>query len=235
PQGIGARADLAAGAIGVRQTLHGLLAGEIDLLDLVITDAVALALAVDHLVGDHRRHQERAGVLDRLRGGLADQVAVLDRAHARLDGVAHRRVRVGVGQDVLADGVRLLGRRAHLADRELRGVELVGRRHRAAGRHGLVLIDVAPELLAPGLAHLGLAVGDRADHADAAIDRRDPLRAPPLVAVAAGLRDVVARHEHPRPGVDPFVDGLAESIVGAAGVAPRREPLHQALLGPAPR
>src|SRR2546430_13297094 len=50
-----------------------------------------------------------------------------------LDGVAHRRVRVGVRQDVLADRARFLDRRAHLGDRELRGVELVRRRHGPAG------------------------------------------------------------------------------------------------------
>src|SRR5215510_776666 len=91
-QEIGAGADLAAGAVGVGQALDGLLAGEVDLLDLMIADAVALALAVDHLVRDHRRNQERAGVLDRLRSGFADEVAVLDRAHACLDGVADRGV-----------------------------------------------------------------------------------------------------------------------------------------------
>src|SRR5215475_11019044 len=102
-QEIGARADLTAGAVGVGQALHGLLAGQVDLLDLMVADAIALALAIDHLVGDHGRHQEGAGVLDRLRGGLADEIAVLDRAHAGLDRVADGRVGVGVGQDVLAD------------------------------------------------------------------------------------------------------------------------------------
>src|SRR5438132_705047 len=129
----------------------------------------------------------------------------------------------------------IFGGRAHLADRELRGIELVGRRHGPAGGHDLDLVYVAPELLAHGLAHLGLAVCDRADHADAALDRIDPLGAPALVAVAAGLRDVVARDEHPRPGIDPVVDGLAEPVVGAAGVAHGREPLQQALLGAAQR
>src|SRR5437660_1325721 len=92
--------------------------------------------------------------------GDDDQVRVLaglDRAHARLDRVAHRGVRIGVGQDVFADGARFLGGRAHLADRELRRIELVGRRHRAAGGHDLDLVDVAPQLLANRLAHLGLA------------------------------------------------------------------------------
>src|SRR4030095_3766589 len=58
-------ADLTAGAIRVGQALHGLLACQVDLLDLVVADPVALALAIDHLVRDHRGDQERAGVLDR--------------------------------------------------------------------------------------------------------------------------------------------------------------------------
>jgi hypothetical protein len=156
---------------------------------------------------------------------------VLDRAHAGLDGVADRGVRVGVGQDVLADRARFLDGRAHLGDRELRGVELVGGRHRAARGHDLDLVHVAPQLLAHGLAYFGFAVGDRADHADAAVDRIDPLGASPLVAVAAGLGDVAAGDEHARAGIDPLVDGLAEAVVGAAGIAHRREPLHQAFFG----
>jgi hypothetical protein len=115
-QQIGARSDLAPGAVGVGQTLHGLLARQIDLLDLMVADAVALAFAIDHLVRDHRRHQEGPGVLDRFRGRLADEVAVLDRAHAGLDGVSRRGVGVGMGQDMLADGARLLGGGAHLGD-----------------------------------------------------------------------------------------------------------------------
>src|SRR5262245_1780877 len=230
-QEIGARADLTAGPVRICETLYGLLARQVDLLDLVIADAVALALAIDHLVGDHRGDQERPGLFDGSGGGLADQVAVLDRAHARLDGVADRGVRVGVGQDVLADCARLLDRRAHLGDRELRGVELVRRRHGAAGGHDLDLVDVAAQLLAHRLAHLGLAVGDRADHADAAVDRLDPLGTPPLVAVAAGLGDVAAGDEHARAGIDPLVDGLAEAVVGAAGIAHSREALQEAFFG----
>src|SRR2546426_6939309 len=102
-QQVGARADPAAGAVGVREPLHRLLARQVDLLDLVVADPVALALAVDRFVGDHGRHEKGAGVLDRLRRGLADQVAVLDRAHARRDRVAHGGVRVRMGEDVFAD------------------------------------------------------------------------------------------------------------------------------------
>ena len=81
-----------------------------------------------------------------LRRRLADQVAVLDRAHAGLDGLAHRGVGVGVAEDVLADRLRLLDGGAHLGHRELRGVELVGRRHGAARGHDLDLVDVAADV-----------------------------------------------------------------------------------------
>src|SRR5207244_4401399 len=107
-QQVGARADPAAGAVGVREPLHRLLARQVDLLDLVVADPVALALAVDRLVGDHGGHEKGAGVLDRLRRALADQVAALDRAHARRDRVAHGGVRVRVGEDVFADRLSLL-------------------------------------------------------------------------------------------------------------------------------
>src|SRR5439155_1683300 len=182
-QQVGARANPAAGAVGVREPLHRLPARQVDLLDLLVADPVALALAVDRLVGDHGGHEKGAGVLDRLRRGLADQVAVLDRAHARRDRVAHGGVRVRVGEDVFADCLSLLHGGAHLGDRELRRVELVGGRHGAAGRHELDLIHVAADLLARRLPHLRLAVGDRADHADAAVDRRDPFGPPAFVVV----------------------------------------------------
>src|SRR5439155_16318524 len=112
-----------------------------------------------------------------------------------------------------ADGTRLFDHRAHLRHRELRGVELVGRRHGPAGRHDLDLVHVAPDLLARGLAHLRLAVGDRADHPDTAVDRLDPLRAPALVAMPAGLRDVVAGDQQPRSGIDALADRFAKAVV----------------------
>src|SRR5204863_497486 len=92
-------------------------------------------------------------------------VPVLDRADAGRDGVAYGRVRVRVREDVLSDRVGLLDGGAHLGDRELGGVELVGGRHGAARGHDLELVHVPADLLASSLADLGLPVGDRADHA----------------------------------------------------------------------
>src|SRR4030095_3255496 len=79
PEQVGARADLAAGLVGVGQALERLLAGQVDLGDLVIADAVALALPVNGFVRHHGRHQERVGGLDGLGGGRPDEGAVLDR------------------------------------------------------------------------------------------------------------------------------------------------------------
>src|SRR5207249_1908482 len=90
------------------------------------------------------------------------------------------------------------------------------------GRHELDLIHVAADLLARRLPHLRLAVGDRADHADAAVDRRDPFGPPAFVAVAAGLGDVVARDEEPRSRIKAFLDRLAEPIIGAGAVDGQR-------------
>src|SRR2546422_1967789 len=53
-------------------------------------------------------------------------------------------------------------RGAHLGDRELGRVELVGRGHGPAGRHDLELVHVAPELLARDVNQLKImASGDR--------------------------------------------------------------------------
>jgi len=96
----------------------------------------------------------------------------------------------------------------------------------------LDLVDVARRSCSrTAFAHLGLAVRDRADHADAASIGATHSERRRLSPVAAGLGDVVAGDEHPRPGIDAFVDRLAKSVVGAAGVAHGREPLRQALLG----
>src|SRR4030095_14562420 len=63
-----------------------------------------------------------------------------------------------------------------LAARELRRVQLVARRHGAAGGHDLDLVDVPANVLAGGPTHLVGAVGDEADHPDAAGDPVRPLR-----------------------------------------------------------
>src|SRR5215470_9596846 len=81
---IGARADLAAGPVGLSQPLHGELACRVDLLELVLAHSVGLALAPDGLVGDHGRHQIGAGLPDLARPRLVEQVAVFDAAHPRL-------------------------------------------------------------------------------------------------------------------------------------------------------
>src|SRR5439155_310313 len=160
-----------------------------------------LALAIDRLVGHHRRHDEGAGLLDGLGGAFADQVAVLDRAYAGLDGATHGRVTVRVREHVLADGLGLLDGGAHLGDRVLRRVELVRRGHGAARGHDLDLVHVATKLLARGLADLVDAVGDGADHADAAAHGIDPFGAPALVTVATG------------PGSAPTVPWRATSLM----------------------
>src|SRR5262245_3256195 len=121
------RADLAPGTVGVGEALHALLAGQVDLLDLVVTDAVALALAIDRLVRHHRRREEGAGLLDGLGRTFADEIAVLDRTHAGLDGATDGGVAVGVRQHVLADRLRFLYGGMHLGDGVLGRVELVGR------------------------------------------------------------------------------------------------------------
>jgi hypothetical protein len=92
-----------------------------------------------------------------------------------------------------------------------------------------------PEQLARGAAHLVGAVGDHARHADAALHRLDPLRAPALVGVAARLRQRPPGHEHARAGVEPRRDRLAEAVVGAARVAHGGEALGEALLRAAER
>ncbi len=212
------------------EALQALLEREVDLLDLVVADAVVLALARDRLVRHHGGHQVGARLLDRLRTGLVDQVAVLDAAHPGLDRVAHRGAGVGVGQHVLADRAGLLHRRAHLLHRVLGGVELVAGGHRPARGHDLDLVHVVAQVLPGRLAHLLGSVRDHPGHADAALDGGDPLRATPLVRVPAGLRQRPPRDQHARARVEAALGGLAEAVVRAARVPHGGEALHQGLL-----
>ena len=225
-----ARADLAAGLVGVAEAFHALLPGHVDLLDLVLADTVALALAPDRLVGDHGRDEEGPRLLDLLRGLGIDQVAVLDAADPRLHGGAHGLARVRVGEHVLAHGLRFLDGRAHLLDGVLRGVQLVARRHGAARGHDLDLVDVVAQGLARGLAHLVGAVRDDADHARAALDGIVPFRPPSLVAVPTRLREVLARDQHARAGMNALRHRLAKAVVGPARIPHRGEALQERLL-----
>jgi hypothetical protein len=124
----------------------------------------------------------------------------------------------------------LLHRGPHRLHRVLGGVELVRRRHGAPRDHELDPVNVVAELLPRRPAHLVGAVRDHADHADAAVERRDPLRPPPLVAVPARLGKHAPRNQQPRPGVEARGRCLAEAVVGAARVAHRGEALQQRLL-----
>src|SRR6266498_3077995 len=227
---IGARADLAPRAVGVGQALPGELARHIDLVQLMLGDAVALALAPDRLVGDHGGHQIDPRLLDLLGSRRVDQVAVLDAAHARLNGRAYRGARVGVGQHVFPHRARLFDGRAHLLHGVLGGVELVGGRHGPARGHDLDLVHVAPELLPGSLAHLVGAVRDDAHHAQAAVDGVDQLGAPPLVAMSSRLREHTSGDEHARPRVHAGPDRFAEAVVGAPRVPHRGESLQKRLL-----
>src|SRR5262249_948511 len=133
-------------------------------------------------------------------------------------------------ENVLANRPRLLDGRSHFLYRVLRGVQLVAGRHGAARGHDLDLVHVVTELLARGLPDLVGPVGDHADHADAAAHGLDPLRAAALVAVAAGLRQHAAGHQHSWPGEETRADRFAQAVVCSARVANRREALHERLL-----
>jgi len=227
---IGARADLAAGPVGLGQPLHGELACRVDLLELMLAHPVGLALAPDGLVGDHGRHQIGAGLPDLARPRLVEQVAVLDAAHPRLQRGADGRTRVGVREDVLPHGARLFHRGAHLVHRVLRGVELVGGGHGAPRGHDLDLVHVVAELLARRLAHLVGPIGDHPDHTQAAVDGLDPLGAPTLVAVAARLGEGTPGDEQARSRVETACHRLSEAIVGSPRIPHGSEALLEGLL-----
>ena len=87
--------------------------------------------------------------------------------------------------------------------------------------------DGPPDLVGP--------VGDHGEHADVAVEGSGPLRSPALVPVAARLRQRTPGDEQPGTGVEPRGHGLAQPVVGAAGVADGGEALGEALLDPPER
>ena len=121
---------------------------------------------VGHEVGDH---VAALGLQQLGRLGV-DQVAVLDGAHAVVDGPRDGLGRVGMGQHVAAEGLGLVGRRGDLGLGELQRIERIVGRGDAARAHDLHLVRALAHLLAHQLAHLVGAVGDRhaVDHGVAA-------------------------------------------------------------------
>ena len=177
----------------------------------------ALHGVVGHQIGDHvdalLGHQPG-------RGGI-HQIAVLDGAHAAIDGAGDRLGRIGMGQHVATEGVRLLDGGGDLLDRELQRFQRVVGRGDAAGDHQLHLVGALAHLLAGGLAHLVRAVGDAADehHAVAAETGRADVGAAVAVVVAAGRTDRAAGDEEARARDQARFDGGLGPPVGAAGIA----------------
>ena len=204
---------------------------EADLLVLVLREAELVAELLEHVVRDHRRHEERAGLRHRLRRLLVEQVAVLDAVHSGLDAVGDALRVVGVREDVRVAGARLFDGGAQLLDGELRSLDRVRRRGCAAGSHHLELSRATPELIACGLAHLVRAVAEHgaADQpADALLEVVDVRR--PVVAVAARLRQKRPAGQDARPADHAARDDASPRRIEAAGVAYGREPLVERLL-----
>ena len=160
------------------------------------------------------------------RAGLVEQVAVLDRAHARLHRAGDRARRIGMGHRVQVGGLGLLAGGAQLVDRELRAFERIGRAGDAAAGHDLDLVGAVAHLLAHRAPHLADAVGDRADQAQPGAGAEHLARAHalgPHVGMAAGLADREAGDEQPRALEQPARHRLLQPEIGARRIAHRRE------------
>ena len=111
-------------------------------------------------IGDKIGDQEHALLGHQFCGGVIDQIAMLDGAHAGMRRARNGLRRIGVRADIAAEGVRFLHGRLHLADRELQAVERVIGRGDAAGHHDLDLVAALAHFLAHRTADLGDAVGN---------------------------------------------------------------------------
>ena len=151
---------------------------------------------------------------------------MLDRAHAAGDGAADSDIAVDMRHDIAPGARRLVGDGGDLFQRILRMDELVARRGDAAAGHDLDMVAALADVLAHRLAHLVDTVGDDADTAErlAAIAE---FGAAAMVAMAAGLRQDASGDEHARPFEEPLFLRRPVALVGAAGIADRREAAMQ--------
>ena len=167
------------------------------------------------VIGDDGRDVERAVPLEERDAAGVHQVAVLDAPHARLQAAVDGAGGVGVAGHVDVGGGGFLDDRPQFVHGELGGVHPVaGRVDRAAQVH-LDVMRAAADLLAdrpPDLVH---AVADDPDGGGVvvAVVHGAARRAP--VAGPAGLGQLLAAVEQPRPGEVALLDGPGQP--GLAG------------------
>ena len=162
---------------------------------------------------------------------------MLDGAHAALHGAGDRLGRVGVGQHVAAEGLRLLDGGGDLLLGELQRFQRVVGRGDTARDHQLHLVGALAHLLAGGLPYRVGPVGDAAneDHAVATQAGWPDIGAPVAVVVAAGRADRAAGDEEARARDQARFDGRLGAPVGAAGIAHRGEAAIEHAFQPAGR
>jgi hypothetical protein len=147
------------------------------------------ALVTQRGIGHQRGHQEGALFLHHPGAVLVQQVAVLDAAHARAHRARDGARRIGMRHDVGVGGLGLFADGGQFGQRILRAVDRVGGAGDAAAGHDLDLVGAVAHLLAHRAAHLGVAVGDGAEQAQAGAAADQFLHAlRPHVGMAAGLR-----------------------------------------------
>src|SRR6185312_884204 len=150
--------------------------------------------------------------------------AVLDRAHAGLDGVVDALAAERVHHHALAPALGLEDRDLDLLDRELGNVAVVVRREDAAGGAELDPVGSRTQRLAYDLAHVVDSVDDAGGPAgkvwDDVVGRHLEARArQEAVDVSARLRHRYDGDLEPGAGHVAARDGVAHAGVGAARVA----------------
>ncbi len=149
---------------------------------------------------------------------------MLDRADARAQRPRDGLRRVRVRGDVAVRGARLVDSGLEFGDRELRGVDPVGRRRDPASRHDLDVMGAAAQFVARRLAHLVGPVDDGGQFAARGMGVEEILAGPAVIAVAAGLAQCAPGVEQPRPSDQALLQRPPGAVVAARHVADGREP-----------
>ena len=131
-----------------------------------------------------------------------------------------------MGHDVRIGGRRLFHRGAQLVERVLGMRDRRRRRRDAAGSHDLDLGGAAAQFVAHGSAHVVDASRRRGKRIRRAgnTGRARRIRYPSaIIAMPSGLAQRAAGDEQPRPLDEPALQRQRQAVIGAPGVARRRE------------
>jgi hypothetical protein len=181
------------------------------------------ALALQRPVRHQGRHEERVVPGEQRHALVVDEVAVLDRPDPGRQRAVHRPGRVRVRRHVPVARRCLVDDGAQFLHRVLHGVDPVGRRRDATGRHDLDVVTALAQFVTRREADGVHAVRDPAGRRRSVRVRPAVVAGAAVFAVPAGLAQPASAEVQPRSADQALGLGGSEPEVGAGHVADRGE------------